>query len=808
MGSVLQDLRHACRMLLRSPLLTGAAVLTLALGIAGTTVIFGAVNAMLLRPLPFPDGERIVVVSETVRRESVERRPASYPDFEDWRTRNRVFEEMAILDSPELTLGPGGEPERVSAEAVSASYFSILGTRAALGRTFLAEEDRLPGTRVAVLSHGLWQRRFGADPAVLGRSVRLDQHDYTVVGVLPEGSGRLYSDDAELWVPFSAVFDEDYKQRGYRSFTVLAKLKPGVGIEAAQSEMDTIARDLETAFSDSNKDRGVQLVPLREELFGDLRRPLLVLFGAVGFVLLIACANVANLQLARAAARSREVAIRAALGAGRWRLVRQFLTEGVVLGLAGGAIGVLLATWATDALRRLSPIDLPPFVRLGVDLTALGFALAASVATGLLFGLAPALGGARPDLHDALKEGSRGSSGGSGRQRARSVLVVAEVGLALMLLIGAGLLIQTFLKLQRFDPGFRPEGVVTVSLNLPDPPYGDAQILAFDQRLLERTAALPSVTGVALASDVPLEGDSSARMVALETKGGTPADELVRVYTHRVSPGFFAAIGTPLVQGRDFTAQDRDPGPGSGVIIVSQAMARKYWPDGDAIGRRIKGKGGDDWFTIVGVAGDVKYRQLIHEVNADPDVYYDLFQIPGHTARLVVRSSGAAEPLVGALRGLVHERDANVPLYRVHTLAELLTARNAPMRFNALLVGIFSGVALVLSIIGIYGVVAYSVHLRMHEIGIRIAIGAGPLDVIRMVLGQGLRMTVLGVALGLGGALWMTRILESLLYGVTSTDPATFLGVPLLLLGVACAASYLPARKATRIDPTLALRSE
>jgi predicted permease len=521
---------------------------------------------------------------------------------------------------------------------------------------------------------------------------------------------------------------------------------------------------------------------------------------------MIACANVANLQLARAAARGREVAIRAALGASRRRMVQQLLIEGLLLSIAGGALGVLLAVWGMEALRRLNPIELPAFVRLGIDGTALLFTMATALLTGLGFALAPALWTSKPQLTDAMKSGARGAGSAGVQQRARSTLVIAEVALAVVLLVGAGLLIRTLRELRLADPGFRPEGVVAVRISLPEGAYDDARTVQFHGVLRERLAALPGLTGAALSSHVPLGGSSSATMIALEDGEGLGASDEIRIYRHVVSPGYFAAIGAPLIQGRDFTPQDTDQGDASGVVIVSQSMARRYWPAGDAVGRRLRS--GEHWYTIVGVAGEIKHRRLVNDMNADPDVYYTLTQLPSRSASLLVRSRSAAEPTVAAIRALMHELEPRTPLYEVQLLEELLAAETAPWRFTAALLGAFAAVALVLAVVGIYGVIAYSVHLRTREIGIRVAVGASPRDVVRLVLGQGLRLTVAGILAGLAGALATGRVLSSLLYGVTPSDPATYSAAALLLLAVAGLASYLPTRRATAIEPTRALRTD
>jgi putative ABC transport system permease protein len=813
MGTLWQDLKYAARLLAKRPGFTAAVALTLALGIGANTTVFSVVNAVLLRPLPIPEPDRVVRVFETSRREVVERRPASYPDFVDWREQNTVFEHIAAFDSVAFTLTGGEEAVRVAGEMVSPSYFPLLGVQPVLGRTFLEEEDRGPsGSPVALVGHGLWQSRFGGRPDILGAAVKLSDRDYTIVGVMPQGF-RGVTDDAELWVPFTSgaaarQMGPALERRGARWHDTIARLAPGVGVEAARREMDAIAGRLEQAFPDTNASRGVLLVAIGEETFGEIRPALLLLLGAVGFILLIACANVANLLLVRMTARRRESAIRAALGAGRWRLVRQYLAESLLLSLLGGALAAILSVWGVEALVAVSPVEFPSFVDASPDAKVLGFTLAVAALTGLVSGLTPALQAAGSDLTEALKEGARGLGSGA-RNRLRSGLVVAEIALAMLLLVGAGLVVRSLERIVAVDPGFDPENAVTVSVSLPARQYQSEAAAAFADRLLERARALPTVEAAAVASDVPLEGSTSAMFATVEGYvPASPADEL-RVYTHEVSPGFFAALGVPLKAGRDFGAGDTAGSPR--VAVISEAMARRFWPNDDPVGKRLKpgrSTSEGEWLSIVGVVGDVKHRGLPDNPNGDPDVYTPFAQEPGTGFNLVLRTAGDPAAVYAALRKEIQALDADVPVYDMNPMSELVRRETARSRFSALLMSVFAALALALAAVGIYGVMSSAVAQRTHEIGVRMALGARRGDVIRIVVGQGMALTLAGVGVGLGLALALTRVMSGLLYGVSASDPLTYAGVAGVLAVVALAACLIPARRASRVDPMVALRYE
>jgi predicted permease len=809
MEDVWQDLRYGLRMMLKNPGFTAVAVLTLALGIGANTAIFSMVNALLLRPLPYSEADRLVVIATTIRREQVEVRSTSYPDFISWRDQNTVFEQIAARTSNSFSLLGVNEPERINGELVSANYFTLLGAQVVAGRTFLTEEDRTPDAhRVVIIGHGLWQRRFEGRLNLVGQTIQLSDGNYTVVGIMPEGF-RGVSDQAELWLPMmmtSAVRAADYlQQRDQRWLSSIARLKPGVNLQQAQTEMDTIARRLEQTYPSTNTNRGALLTPLREQLFGDMQLMLWILLGAVGCVLLVACVNVANLLLQRAAMRRKEMVIRLALGATPGRLASQLLTESLLLAFIGGLLGVMIAFWSADFLIALSPISFPSFIKLTLDARVLGFSLLVSGFTGLLFGLAPAIQAAKPMLNEALKDGGRGSSGGLGRSRLLGSLIVAEISLAVILLVGAGLMIRSLQQLQTVNPGFNTERLLTMRFTLPPQKYPREQIGVFNQQLTERLRTLPGAQAAALSSDLPLSGDTSAGPIELEGKTVTPADDEIRIYRHRVTPQFFSTLNIPLTKGRDFTIDDHALAPGA--VIISEALAQRLWPDADPLGKRLREAGSENpWLSVVGVAADVKYRGLPQNPNTDPDVYFPLLQRPTNNLSLAIRTEGNPTSLTAAVRSELQKLDHNLPVYGVTTMAQQAARQTTQSRFSAWLLGLFGALALTLAAIGIYSVMAYAVEQRTHEIGIRLALGAHVGDVLTLVIKQGMRLALIGVALGLCGALALTQLMKGLLFRVASADPLTYAGIALLLLAVALLACWIPARRATKVDPIVALR--
>jgi predicted permease len=805
MNTLIADTRHAVRSLLKNRGFAAVALLTIALGVGANTAVFSVVNAVLLQPLPFEDAERLVQIYETARRATVERRSPAYLNFQDWQRETRTFASMAAHSGDWFTLPIGEVHERVLGEHVSWNYFDVLGARPAIGRTFSATDDLQGSAPVMILSDALWERAFGRDPNVVGRSIRVDDELATIIGIMPPRVRGL-SDTAQLWVPVgrfatASMLDD----RGERWLDgVIARLKPGVSLAQARSEMDGIAARLEKLHKE-NHDRGVGMVPLREEFFGDLRPMLLVLLGAVGFVLLIACVNVANLLLARGSARQRELAVRAALGAGRGRIVRQLLTESVALSVVGGIGGLIAAFWTIDLLVALSPIPFPTFVRIGVNLTVLAFTFTVCVLSGLLFGVAPALAASRTDLVATLKAGGRdGTDGGS--PILRRILVTAEIALALVLLIGAGLMLRTVDRLGAFDPGFRPDSLLTLRVALPvdsdtNTDRVAARTTAFARTLLERVRQLPGVSDATLASAAPLSGIAAASIARVDDAPETG----IRIYRHNVAPGYFKALGIPLLEGRDFTNSDVRSAD-QRVAIVSRTMAARHWPGRSALVKRFKWN--DRSYEVIGVVGDVQQRSLLEPDSADPDVYFPLYQIPSRAFAVMARTSGDPQPTVAAIRQVVTELNPSVPVFSVATGEELVAQQTTDARFSSALLGAFALVALTLTMVGIYGVTAYTVSRQTRQVGIRMALGATRADVLGLILRGGATFILAGLALGTIAAFALTRLLSSLIYGVSATDPTTFAAVTMLLAAVAMLACLVPAARATRIDPVVALRSE
>jgi putative ABC transport system permease protein len=821
-----RDTRYALRMLRRNPGFTVVAVLALALGIGANTAIFSVVNSVLMRPLPFEDPDRLVLLWGNVLRTNLERRGASLPDFLDWRSQSGSFEGMAAWWEATFTLYGKDEPEHINGEVVSPGYLSLLGIEPAIGRRFRAEEDvGFSAPPVVLISHGMWIRRFGADPSLNGKTLTIDQRPHTIIGVLPAGFRGL-SDRADIWVPPSSLADikEIASERGGRWFSALARLKSGVSSAQAQAEMNAICKSLERAYPDTNEKRGVEIASLTQETVGDLRPALLVIMGAVGFVLLIACTNVANLLLARAESRQHEIAIRAAIGASRGRLIRQLLTESVVLSFVGAALGMLMSIWGVKALMLASPVSFPSFVNPRLDLRVALFTILISLAAGIAVGLAPAVHATPSRLLDALKGASNRSGDTSRRRRFRDTLVVAEVALVIVLLIGAGLLIRSFLRLTALDPGFNPEHLLSLRINLPgvellganaaqqsrEPAADqraapqDMHTVTYARTVAERMQSLPGVQSVALGTDIPLSGDSSAILYTAEGQAPVTAQNVPRAYRHRVTPGFFATLGIPVLRGRDFLPSE------TGVAIVSENVIRRFWPGQDPIGKRFKTGRTDSkaaWTTIVGVVGEVKYRGLPSNPTADPDIYFP-FAESTRAFALFLRVGVDPSSLAPVLRSELHSVDKSMTVYDATPMRSLVAAQTARSQFTSWITGIFSATALLLAIIGIYGVMVYTVTRRTREFGIRMALGASCGDVFREVLGRGLTLVGVGLFAGIAAALAVTRWLEILLYGIRYFDLFTYFGVAVLVGTVALAAMYFPARHAAHADPVVALRNE
>ena len=814
------DLRFGLRTLSKSPGFTLVAVLALALGIGANTAIFSVVNAVLLRALPYENSERLVALYTGGNPAVQPSGSLSYPDLLDYRAQTRSLEYVAGYQSvgTVMSAGAGDEPERVVGTEVMADLFPALGVRAARGRVFTREEDVEGGPPVIVISDGLWRRRFGADPNAVGREVKLglSGRSVTVIGVMPPGFKFPADsvDAVDYYTPFvreNAGPSADFmKNRDSYFIPTVAKLRDGASLEQAAAEAATVASRLEAQYPETNTRRRVRVVSLHEDLVGQVRPALLILLGAVGLVLLIACANVANLLLARAATRGREIAVRTALGATRGRVVRQLLTESMILSLAGGAAGLVLAVWGVDAIVKLSPANVPRLAETSIDARVFLFALGVSVLTGVVFGLAPALQASKTDLAESLKEGGRGGSAGGARTRLRAALVVSEVALSLVLLVGAGLLVKSFRQLLSTDPGFSPARVLAVRVALNTKRFADDDSrAAYFREALARINQLPGVEAAGLTRLLPLGPNDIFNTFNIAGRPPFAPGERTGARSYAVSPEYFRVLGVPLRSGRVFREADgRNSQP---VIVVNEALARKYFAGQEPVGQHIILDGPDNRplppREIVGVVGNVRFQALNDEEAAE---YYVPFeQSPASAPEVVVRAKGEdAASLAPAVRAALKAVDANLLIWETRTMDELVGRSVAPQRFNAVLLGLFAGLAVLLAAVGIYGVMSYSVTQRTHEIGIRMALGAGRRDVLRMVVGQGMVLTLVGLGLGLAGALALTRLMSSLLYGVSATDPLVFAAVSLLLAAVALVSCLVPARRATKVDPMVALRYE
>ncbi len=798
-------------MLLKSPGSTVVALVALSFGIGANSAIFSVVNGVLLRPLPYKDSGRLVVVSES-KTSGNKQELVSPANYREWAEQNSVFDQIAALRVEPRVLTGGELPERVEIALLSPGAFEMLGVQPALGRTFSQDESQPGRNLVAVLSYGLWQRRFGGARSVLGKTVVLDGTSFTIVGVTPAGF-HLLDTPSELWIPYTLDSKElNARTRAARTLHVIAHLKPGVSLEQAQTEMRSLARRLEQQDMDANAGYSAVVIPLLDQMLGDIRTTLWTLLGAVLFVLLIACANVANLLLARAGTREKEIAVRSALGANPGRLARQLLTESVIMALAGGLIGLLLALWSVSILKQLGPATIPRLSEIGIDWQVLGFTLLVSVATGIVFGLAPVFASRRKDLNSVLRSSGRGSSGSRSRSRLRDVLVVSEMAICVVLLTGAGLMIRSFATLENVNPGFRPDHVLTVQIALPEARYPDFRMALFYKQLLGRLQVLPGVQYAAIARRVPLSGGTDLSLnFTIENRPVEISANQPRAQYRAVSADYFDALGIPISSGRHFDRTDAENTPG--VVLINQTMARVFFAGENPLGKRIKAGDSDAWSTIVGVVSDVKHAGL--DAANKPETYYQYLQVPPAwmsfiegTMTAVLRTTTDPNSLIAAVRGEVQKMDSGLAVFNVHTMQALVDGSLAQPRFRTVLLSAFAGVALILAAVGLYGVIAYSVTQRTNELGVRMALGAQKNDVLRLIVGQAALMAMLGIGIGLLAALGLLRVISKLLFGVNATDPVTFASTALLILAVALAASAIPAWRAIHVDPVVALRYE
>ena len=814
MNSLWQDIRYALRVLAKQPGFTAVVVLTLALGIGANTAIFSVVNAVILEPLPFSDSKQLVELHGTDAHLGDMHRALSYPDFADFRAQNRTLESVAAYDTNTATLSGSGEPRHLDTALVSANLFNVLRTTPLLGRTFVASEDQ-PGTHSAILSYHLWTSQFGANPHIVGHSITLDAKAYTVVGVMPASfQFPLTAQPRDLWTTFGERMVSNgtdppmTSERGAHFLTAIGRLKPGVSLLRANADADAIGGALAKQYPDTDGHLSLALQPEIEAMVGDVRPVLLMVVGAVGFLLLIACSNAANLLLARAAGRQREMAIRASMGAGRARVLRQLLTESVMLALAGGLLGLFFAVWGTTLLAGVPSLQIPRLAQTGIDLRVLAFTLGVSVFTGIIFGMAPAWHASRFNLFLSLKEGGRSSSESKRASRARNILVVAQVSLAVILLVGASLLVESMVHLTRQSPGFDPNGVMTFNLDLPDARYGKPeQSIVFFRDLLAHIRSLPGVQTASAVLPLPMSDDIIRTSFEIEGRPMAKSD-LPRVHFRIVAQDYIRTMHIPLIAGRDLTP--RDERNTSQVVLINEALARRYFPNENPIGKHIKpgvaDTGEEKMREIVGVVGDVHHRNLWQAT--DPECYVPYDQAALGAMSIVVRAQGDPMNLLPSIREQVRALDTELPIYKARDLRDYVSDSVAQRRFTSLLVSVFAAAGLVLATVGLFGLISYSVERRRIEIGIRIAVGAEKSDIIGMVLRSGVTLALAGILIGLAGTLALSGVLKSQLFGVTATDPLTFIGVAIGLIAVATAACYIPGWRAASADPLVALRNE
>ena len=803
---LLQDLRYGLRMLMKKPGFALVAVITLAAGIAANTTIFSIADALILRPFNFPHQERLVMVWERGENEGGFDHGSVAPgNFIDWREQSQSFDRLVAIVGRSFDLTGGRQPDRFGGYSVSAGFFDALGVKPALGRTFLPGEDEPGRDQVVVLKHSLWERRFGSDPNIVGRTLTLNAKTFTVIGVMPPDFNFPFN-GGEMWAPLA--FDDKMKQERLSHYMrAMGLLRPGVNIAQANADLEAISRRAQRLFPDTNTGSSANVVGMTEDIVRDAQVYMPPLIGTVAFVLLIACANVANMLFSHAFGRRKEIALRLALGASRWRLVRQLLTESLLLALAGGAIGLLLSVWAVDLLRGAMPEDfailIPGFDHFGVNRTVLLFTLMVSMLTGVFFGLMPAWQASKPNLNESLKEGTKGASSAGSRHRLRGALVVAEVALSLVLLIGAGLMIRSFVAMLRDDVGFNPQSVLSFQLLLSGEKYSEAQRRDFYDQLIKRLETLPGVVAAGATNILPMSNngtDNTFEIVGRPLEKGKAPGADYRV----VTPGYFSAIGMSLRRGRDFAAEDNERAPG--VVIINETFARLFFPNQEAIGQRIIPGGRDKPLEIVGIVGDIKDRGL--DKVYQPGFYVPYAQDPWNSMGVALRATAEPTALAAAARDVVMKLDPTQPVHTIKTVERFIYEQSSPKRIMTAMMGVFAAIALLLAGVGLYAVMAYAVSQRTHEIGVRMALGARSRDIMRLVTRQGLKLTLAGLALGMAGAFALTRVMAPLLYGVTPTDPLTFTLISLALAGAALLACWVPARRATKVDPMVALRCE
>lgn len=816
-----QDIRYGARMLLKTPGITIIVIIALALGIGANTAIFSVVNTVLLRPLPYDESERLIFLNE--KSPVLDEMSISYPNFLDWRNHNQTFEKMGVYNRASYNLTGTGEAERIVTAQMSADLFSVLRVNALHGRVYTNDEDKPGGTPVVVLSYPLWQRRFGGQMSILNQAITLNGKPYTVIGIMPES--YLYPSRVEMWVPVGQLSDQlTWQSRGnHPGLYGVARLKPGVTFEQADADMNNVAANLEKQYPDSNTGNRVRLRPLMEIYVVDVRRTLWIIFAVVGAVLLIACANIANLLMARATARKKEMAIRTAVGASRWRIVRQLLTESILMSMIGGILGLFLAYWGVQLILYISPTAIPRAREIGLDWTVLAFTIGVSFVTGILFGLIPAIQSGEVDVHETLKETGRGTSG---RHLLRSSLVVAEVATTLVVLIFAGLMIRSFYKLQQVNPGFSHERLTSFSISLPQKKYANDEARgSFYNRLLENVRALPGVESAAAASGLPLGNNGWQTSFVIDGQPAPPRDQVPLMEACLVTPDYFKAMNIPVLRGRVFNDRDdrshlagRDMSKmnetersiaGINSIVIDEQFANRYWPNEDAVGKyvRLGTQSDGPKLQVLGVVGRVKMESL--NQNSDRvQGYFAFNQTPSGGMTVIIKGASDPNQLIASARNAVKEIDPDQPIYNPRTMNEIRAESVEGERLTLTLLSLFAGIALVLAIVGIYGVMSYSVTQRTHEIGIRMAIGARPTDVFKMILGHGMKLALIGVVLGLLLAFGVTRFMVTMLFGVEPTDATTFAGITAILIAVALLACYLPGRRATKVEPTISLRYE